>query len=94
MAKIPVDILSSLSIERAAHPAIRGIRLKDGRTVHLQHYSAQRWVPKLKYGVRSPNFNWALCAQLYSLTETPKPPPPHPPPAFGLIYEGGIGQPR
>ncbi len=32
------------------------------------------------------------CAQLFSLAETPQPPPP---PAFGLIYEGGaIGQIR
>jgi hypothetical protein len=30
---------------------------------------------------------------VYSLAETPKPPPP-PPPAFGLIYEGAIGQPK
>ncbi len=30
------------------------------------------------------------CVQLYSLAETPQPPPP----AFGLIYEGAIGQPR
>jgi hypothetical protein len=30
----------------------------------------------VKYGVRSPKFIWALCAQLYSLTET-SPPPPH-----------------
>ncbi len=30
------------------------------------------------------------CVQLYLLAETPKAPPP----AFGLIYEGAIGQPR
>ncbi len=30
-------------------------------------------------------------AQLYSLAETPQATPP---PAFGLIYEGAIGQPR
>ncbi len=30
------------------------------------------------------------CAQLYSLVETPQPPPPHPP-AWAL-YEGAIGQ--
>ncbi len=29
--------------------------------------------------------------ELYSLAETPQLPPP---PAFGLIYEGAIGQPR
>jgi hypothetical protein len=33
------------------------------------------------------------CVQLYSLAETPHLPPP-PSPAFGLIYEGTIGQPR
>ncbi len=32
---------------------------------------------------------WAPC-ELYSLAETPQPPAP----AFGLIYEGAIGQPR
>jgi hypothetical protein len=31
------------------------------------------------------------CVQLYSLAETPQLPPP---PAFGLIHEGAIGQPR
>jgi hypothetical protein len=31
------------------------------------------------------------CVQLYLLAETPQLPPP---PAFGLIYEGAIGQPR
>jgi hypothetical protein len=31
------------------------------------------------------------CAQLYSLAETPQPPPF---PAFELIYEGAISQPR
>ncbi len=36
-------------------------------------------------------FIWASCAQLYSLAETPQLPPS---PAFGLIYEGAIGQPR
>ncbi len=30
------------------------------------------------------------CVQLYSLAETPQLPPPL---AFGLIYEGAIGQP-
>ncbi len=35
-------------------------------------------LPKVKYGVRSPKFIWAPCAQLYSLAETPHPPlPPH-----------------
>jgi hypothetical protein len=43
-----------------------------------------------KFGFRSPKFIWAPCAQLYSLAETPQ----HPPPAFGLICEGAIGQPR
>jgi hypothetical protein len=47
-------------------------------------------LPWVKYGVRSPKFIWAPCAQLCSLAEAPQPPPP----AFGLIYEGAIGQPR
>ncbi len=42
------------------------------------------------YGVRTPKFIWAPCVQLYSLAETPQPPPP----AFGFIYEVTIGQPR
>ncbi len=29
------------------------------------------------YGVKSPKFIWAPCAQLYSLAKTPQPPPPH-----------------
>jgi hypothetical protein len=33
-------------------------------------------LPKVKYGVRSPKFIWAPCAQLYSLAETTHPPPP------------------
>jgi hypothetical protein len=34
---------------------------------------------KVKYGVRSPKFIWAPCAQLYTLAETsqPQPLPPH-----------------
>jgi hypothetical protein len=31
------------------------------------------------------------CVHLYSLAETSQLPPP---PAFGLLYEGAIGQPR
>jgi hypothetical protein len=34
---------------------------------------------------------WDPCAQLYSLDATPQLTPP---PAFGLINEGAIGQPR
>ncbi len=48
-----------------------------------------RLYPQAKYGVTSPKFIWAPCAQLYSLAE-PLPPPP----AYGLICEGAIGQPR
>ncbi len=39
---------------------------------------------------RYPEFIWAPCAQLYSLAETSQRPPP---PEFGPIYEGAIGQP-
>jgi hypothetical protein len=35
-------------------------------------------------------FIWAPCAKLYSLAETRHPPPP----SFGPVYEGAIGQPR
>ncbi len=37
-------------------------------------------IPWVKYGVRSPKFIWASCAQLYSLAETPQPPTP----SFGI----------
>ncbi len=40
-------------------------------------------LPTVKYGVRSPKFIWAPCAQQCSLAEIPQLPPP---PAFGLIY--------
>ncbi len=50
-------------------------------------------VSKVKYRVRSPKFIWAPCEQLYSLAETLQLPSLLPA-AFGLIYEGGIGQPR
>ncbi len=46
---------------------------------------------QVKYGVRSPKFIWAPCAQLYSFAETQQTPQP---PAFGLIYEGAIRQLR
>jgi hypothetical protein len=41
------------------------------------------------YGVRFPKFIWAPCAQMNSLAY-----PATPAPAFGLIYEGVVGQPR
>ena len=37
---------------------------------------------------------FGLDVQLYSLAETPATATPIYPPAFGLIYEGAIGQPR
>jgi hypothetical protein len=39
------------------------------------------------------SFIWAPDVQLYPLAEIPQLPPP-PSPAFGLIYEGAIDQPR
>jgi hypothetical protein len=50
----------------------------------------------VKYGVRSPKIIWAPCAQLYSLADTPQPPPPPwtPPHLGSYKYEGAIGQPR
>ncbi len=59
------------------------------RTVHLakslnSYFFNSTPSPLVKYGVRSPKFIWAPCAQLYSSTETPHNPP------FGLIYEGVI----
>jgi hypothetical protein len=46
----------------------------------------------LQYGVRYPKFIWAPCAQVSSLAETLQLPPL--PPAFKLIYESAVGQPR
>ncbi len=48
--------------------------------------------PLVKYGVRSPKF---ICAPVYSCTHLlrPRNHPPPPSPAFGLMYEGAIGQP-
>ncbi len=43
-------------------------------------------------GVRSPKVYLGSFVQLYSLAETPQLLPPSP--AFGLIYEDAIGQPR
>ncbi len=55
----------------------------------------RRWDrPKVKYGVRSPKFDWDPCAQLYSLPLAETPPAATPSRAFGLIYEGAIGHPR
>ncbi len=39
-----------------------------------------------------PQIYLGSCVRVYSLAETPQPPPR--PPAFGLTYEGAIGQPR
>jgi hypothetical protein len=46
--------------------------------------------PWVKYGVRSPKFIW-LYEHSYWLR--PRNPPFPLPPAFGLVYEGAIGQP-
>ncbi len=43
----------------------------------------------LNGGVRSPKFIWAPCAQLYSLAETP-----HPPPRIWSHIRGRLGKPR
>jgi hypothetical protein len=51
---------------------------------------------QVKYGVRSPSHQSLfgfLCIQLY-ITNWLRPRNSPPPPAFGLIYEGAIGQPR
>jgi hypothetical protein len=48
----------------------------DVQEVGLEHVRTHRSTSKVKYGVRSPRFIWASCAQLYSLAETPHPTPP------------------
>jgi hypothetical protein len=47
----------------------------------------------VNYGVRTPKFILAPCAQLYSLAETPQPAPP-PPRIWAHIRGRYIGQPR
>ncbi len=58
--------------------------------VQLQNH----WNIEVKYGVRSPKFNYlgSMCTAVL-IGGDPATPPPSPP-AFGLIYEGAIGQPR
>jgi hypothetical protein len=48
-------------------------------------------VDRVKHGVRSPKFIWAPCAQAVLIGWDPA---TSPPPAYGLIYEGAIGQSR
>jgi hypothetical protein len=48
--------------------------------------------PYVKYGVRSPKFIWAPWGTAVLIGWDPA--TPAIPPAFGLIYEGAIGQPR
>ncbi len=50
-------------------------------------------LPTAKYGVRSPKFIWASCAQQCSLAEIPQLPPP-PPLRIWAHIRGAIGQPR
>ncbi len=38
---------------------------------HKNNRYINSYYPMVKYGVRSPKYNWAQCAQLYSLDETP-----------------------
>ena len=64
-------------------------KLKCLDVTHSVNFGTYSSCQRVNNGVRSPKFVWTPCAQLYSLAETP-----HPPPAFGLIYEGAIGQPR
>ena len=44
----------------------------------------------IELDLQKKKFIWASCVQLHSLAETPQPPSLYP--AFGLIYEGAIGQ--
>jgi hypothetical protein len=68
----------------------------DAGHLHIQprrsphRYSSTHTIG-VKYGVRSPKFIWA---PVYSCTHWLRPCNSPPPPAFGLIYEGAIGQAR
>ncbi len=72
------------------------IRFRKFGTLHPARYS--HGFPRSASGNSSASYvkfvvglHVTWCTQLYSLAETPQPPPP---PAFGLVYEGAIGQPR
>jgi hypothetical protein len=88
MPTLPTAFFSTLEIKKIilrhwvhSHQNRKTMR-KSGRK--QLHYSGEG----IKYGVRSPKFIWA---PLYSCTHWLRPPPP---PPFGLIYKGPIGQPR
>ncbi len=65
---------------------------RGGLVVAGKSDNRKKWDHRLKMELDLKSLIWAPCALLYSLAETPAPPPPLP--AFGFIYEGGIGQPR
>jgi hypothetical protein len=71
--------------------------LFSGIILHNHRWASLQRQVKVKYGVRSPKFIWApchvnSCTHWLRLRDPATPPPlPH---AFGLMYEGTIGQPR
>ncbi len=68
--------------------------MKENAVILLQKNVS--WVPEAPQGLNMELdlqiLFGLLCTAVYSLAETPQPPPS--PPAFGLISEGAIGQPR
>jgi hypothetical protein len=69
---------------------VEGMLMVDIRSVHRV---IQRSRHSLNMELDLLSLFGSMCAQLYSLAETPQT-PTIPPPEFGLIYEGSIGQPR
>ncbi len=62
-----------------------GIHLQSSQLTRKTQRFCVVLAPQVKYGVRSPQFIWA---PVYSCTHWMRPP------AFGLMYEGAIGQIR
>jgi hypothetical protein len=68
--RYPDHLLVDVAAVHGVQVHVPFVQGSERRLSHLQ--------PQVKYGVRSPNFIWAPCAQLYSLAETPQPSPPPP----------------
>ncbi len=60
-------------------------------SLETRHQECYFLYTRVKYGIRSSKFIWA---PVYSCTHWLRPRNPPPPTAFGLIYEGAIGQSR
>jgi hypothetical protein len=69
----PISPAIDTSGKFSAGAVVSGGKVAAAGVTSDQCKSWGRWTAK--YGIRSPKFIWAPCAQLYSLAETPQPPP-------------------